>query len=391
MQQPTKCETVSLCLSRRSRYLLNGAIGNMLLSLGDNAVEVIIGVVVLFFVLRFFFVLGRAKSTAETNASNGREIYALCKSRGMDINDIHSVEYDPKAMVLMKNKLATLAAPASRIGRSRNELIAQSIYETWKRKQNSYTAYVVIDWGIEHELPQFIRYRDRYSKGDPLSISEEDINEVFSLQIISAEVGAFRKKVTVRYIPDEVFMLPHLECLFFGIGGCAESFSVKLDRIPESIQCAKNLKSLHLQYCGLTELPRHIFVPWLEELKIGGNNIRIIPDGIESATSLRMLTAWANDLEYVSEKIGTLKNLKRIDFLANPSLKLPKSIVNLGDMEELYIEEDLPGLTPEQITWLKRNNSLVAEAEEGTGEPSLKSKPRMSAPYPLPKEEDLPF
>ncbi|RZU28890.1 leucine-rich repeat domain-containing protein [Edaphobacter modestus] len=86
-----------------------------------------------------------------------------------------------------------------------------------------------------------------------------------------------------------------------------------------------------------------------------GNRIRIIPDSIGCAKSLRMLTAWANDLEYVSEKIGDLKNLKRLDLCINPGLKLPNSIINLGVMEEMYIDENLPGLTSEQRAWIKRN------------------------------------
>lgn len=77
-----------------------------------------------------------------------------------------------------------------------------------------------------------------------------------------------------------------------------------------------------------------------------------------------MLTVWMNDLEYVSESIGYLKNLKRLDLMSNPRLKLPNSIINLGDMEEMYIDEDLPGLTQEQLAWMKKNNSFIRQPEE---------------------------
>ncbi|WP_417276515.1 leucine-rich repeat domain-containing protein [Castellaniella sp.] len=197
-----------------------------------------------------------------------------------------------------------------------------------------------------------------------MSISEDDIEEIYGIKALSAQTG-FNTAIgcPITYVPDEVFTLPDLECLYFGDPRSADFFSVELKGIPENIQQAKKLKSLHLQYCGLTELPRHIFTPWLEELKIGGNNIKIIPDGIENATSLRMLTAWMNDLEYVSEKIGTLRHLKRIDFISNPNLRLPRSIVNLGKMEEIYIDKNLPDLTPGQRAWLKENNVSIHDDE----------------------------
>ena len=309
---------------------------------------VIIGTIALFFVVRFFFVLGRAKSESERKSSDGREIYSLCKAKGMDISDIHSVEYDPRAMDLVKEHVSKVTATQQEFGHTRNDIIARCIYEVWQHKQKSYIVYVVIHWGINHGFLQFKEYINSLTKGDPLSISNECINEVYNMKVLSAEIGFFGHGNQVTFIPDEVFMLPNLECLYFGKGGYPENFAVNLENIPATIQHAKKLKYLHLQYCGLTELPRHIFTPWLEELKVGGNDIKIIPDGIANAVSLKMLTAWMNDLEYVSEKIGTLKNLKRIDFYGNSNIKLPKSIVNLGKMEEVYIDRGLPSMTPEQ-------------------------------------------
>lgn len=325
----------------------------------------IIGTIALFFIVRFFYVLGRAKSESEKKSSDSREIYSLCKAKGMDISDIHSVEYDPRAMDFAKELVSKVSASQQEFGRTRNDIIASCIYEVWQHKQKSHIVYVVIHWGINHGFLQFKEYINSFTKGDPLSISNECINEVYNMKVLSAEIGFFGNGDQVTFIPDEVFMLPNLECLYFGKGGYPENFAVNLENIPVTIQHAKKLKYLHLQYCGLTELPRHIFTPWLEELKVGGNDIKIIPDGIANAVSLKMLTAWMNDLEYVSEKIGTLKNLKRIDFYGNSNIKLPKSIVNLGKMEEVYIDR-VPSLTPEQLSWLNENDTFthVPEADD---------------------------
>jgi hypothetical protein len=274
----------------------------------------------------------------------------------MDVHDIHTVEYDPRALAWAKERLSELNRSRQNVGQSRNALIATCVFDAWKRKEKAFIVYAVMNWGVMHGLPQFEKFLNSFTKGDPISISDDDMEKVYNLETLSAEVGFFGRDKPITSIPDAVFRLPKLERLYFGKGGYPEYFCVALEGIPESIKEARSLKYLHLQYCGLKELPRHIFTPWLEELKIGGNDIRIIPDSIGCAKSLRMLTAWQNDLEYVSEKIGDLKNLKRLDLCINPGLKLPNSIINLGDMEEMCIDEDLPGLTSEQRAWIKRNN-----------------------------------
>ena len=331
---------------------------------------IIIGAVVFIFIIRLFYVLGQMKSNSKKTSSDGIEIYSICKSKGMSVHDIHSIEHDPRAVTWVKERLSDIRASGKNVGWSRNDLIASCMHDAWRKKEKSHIASVVANWGIKHGLPQFRGLSNSLTKGNPYSISDDEIDSVYDLKVLSAELDCFSVPFgteepveSITSIPDEVFMLPKLECLYFGRGGYPENFAVELDGIPDSIKNAKNLKFLHLQHCGLKELPRHIFTPWLEELKLGGNDIKIIPDGIGSAKSLRMLTVWGNDLEYVSENIGDLKNLKRLDLDSNPRLKLPNSIINLGDMEELYIDEGLPGLTQEQLVWLKNNNSFIRQPE----------------------------
>jgi hypothetical protein len=325
---------------------------------------IIIGAVVFLFIIRLFYVLGQMKTNSRKTSSDGIEIYSICKSKGMNVHDIHSIENDPRAVTWVKERLSYIKASGQNVGRSRNDLIASCVYDAWRRKEKFHIASVVTNWGRKHGLPQFTNLSNNLTKDEPFSITDDEIDSVYDLKILSAEVGWFGTGDPITSIPDEVFMLPKLECLHFGEGGNFETFAVELDGIPDSIKNAKNLKFLHLQHCGLKEIPQYIFTPWLEELKLGGNGIKTIPDGIEAAKSLRMLTIWMNDLEYVPESIGDLINLKRLDLTYNPRLKLPNSIINLGDMEEMYIDEDLPGLTQEQLAWMKKNNSFIRQPEE---------------------------
>ena len=316
---------------------------------------IIVGAVALIFLVRLFYVLGRAKSNRERSSFDSREIYSLCKSKGMDVHDIHTVEYDSRAMAWVKDRLSEVNRSRENVSQPRNALIANCIFDAWKRKEKALVVYTVMNWGVMHGLPQFEEFLNSFTKGDPFSISDDDMEKIYNLETLSAEVGFFGRDKPITSIPDAVFRLPKLERLYFGKGGYPEYFFVALEGIPESIKEARSLKYLHLQYCGLEELPPHIFTPWLEELKIGGNNIKIIPNSIGCAKSLRMLTAWQNDLEYVSEEIGDLKNLKRLDLWMNPRLKLPNSIVKLGEMEDISIDEGLPSVTAEQRAWIMQN------------------------------------
>lgn len=214
----------------------------------------------------------------------------------------------------------------------------------------------VVDWGLRFGLSQF--------RGYAHSLSDDEVDEVFSLKKLSAARG-YGSEEAITFIPDEVFLLPKLECLTLGKAGYPELYNVELATIPRAIGNSTSLKYLHLQYCGLNDLPSHTFTPVLKELKLGGNDIKIIPDGISRARSLTMLTAWMNDLEYISEEIGVLTNLKRVDLSGNPRLRLPHSIVNLGDMKELLIDEDLSGLTSEQTDWIQKNNYTLADDDAG--------------------------
>lgn len=311
----------------------------------------------------------QSKINLKTSNNGAQEVYRLCKLNGMDIDDIHLVERDPQAMQMVKKLVNEHGISEDDSNFSR--YVAECVQVVFCIKSTSMVVHPIIRWGLEHDLRQFSKYKKHFVAGNPLSMPVDYIFEVFNFRTVSAEIESFltidleseeefnsEETKTLTYIPDELFFLPNLEKLYFGSVSDFEFFQVDLNYIPESIKEAKNLKFLHLQYCGLKELPPHIFTPWLKELKIGGNQITVIPDSIENAESLEKLTAWGNKIRYISEKIGTLKHLKRLNLEANPEdLQLPKSIVNLGDMEELYIYYEGLNLTEEQLNWIKKNHS----------------------------------
>jgi len=65
----------------------------------------IIALVLVLFLARLFFVLGKIKSKAERTASDSKEVYALCKATRMNVRDIQSIESDKNAMAWIKEQI----------------------------------------------------------------------------------------------------------------------------------------------------------------------------------------------------------------------------------------------------------------------------------------------
>ncbi len=189
-------------------------------------------------------------------------------------------------------------------------------------------------------------------------MSDEDIDQVFHLEMVGAGRPDFETyKPVMTYIPEQLFLLPDL--WFVSIGAPAiKTVTARLDGVPETLRQAKKLKTLRLIRCGLTEMPSHMFAPNLEELILNYNEIKIVPDGISTCLKLRSFQIACNDLEYISEEIGSLRQLIALIVYDNPRLRLPDSITDLGEMERLGISKGLMTLTPAQLSWAEQNDAF---------------------------------
>lgn len=311
---------------------------------------ILIAIAIGAFFLRFFYMLGRAKNESARRSSEGVEIYSACKAMGMSVDDIRSVESDASAMAFAREQFARKRSEIARNDRS--TLLAESVLEASVQKKARRIAYAVVGWGVEYGLEQFGEYIERFNYSKRLDLSASDIAKIHALTEVSARRG-YGGSGTITELPPELFLLPNLKTLKLGEAGYPEFYDIRLTGFPETIGQTKTLRSMHLQYCGLTSLPECIFTPYLVELKLGGNNIREIPSYIARASSLKVLTIWINDLRIVSEEIGNVGSLKGLDLTSNPDLKiLPSSIVKLSSLEEIWLDEQSLELTPEQKEWL---------------------------------------
>lgn len=320
---------------------------------------------------------------APSGEVNGPEVYRICKENGMDVHDLQMIELDAVAMKRVRDDFYTRVQGYENSGQTRSEIFADAMLYEHKCILKDDVVRVVLMWAKRHGIAQFSPITDMISDEhlhQRRLLPQQVVNAVYELDTVNAARGYMEEPV-IQNIPDAVFQLPNLKTLIMGQGGYPELFHVELKEIPRAIEEATNLESLHFQHCGLTELPSYIFIPSLRELKIGGNDIKIIPDAISKAKNLEMLTAWMNDLEYISAEIGNLKKLKRIDIWGSERLRLPDSIVNLGKMDYLFIA-DAKDLTPAHVEWLRSN---------GMREEAIFHQPSRKPAPVLDEDDDLPF
>lgn len=113
--------------------------------------------------------------------------------------------------------------------------------------------------------------------------------------------------------------------------------TTNISTVPAEIRAFKNLQLLDLSGCPLRSLPDWIGdFPNLQVLKISETSIAALPASIQKLTNLEELDAAFNtDLKLGLEHLFTIKSLKKLKFQVNDTL--PESIINLTNLEELFI------------------------------------------------------
>jgi hypothetical protein len=131
-------------------------------------------------------------------------------------------------------------------------------------------------------------------------------------------------------LPSELGNLTSLERL--------RIYNLKFDHLPESIGQLINVKDAML--CGdLKTLPESI-VNWsqITSLYLAGNNFNDVPNAIYSLVSLESISLEQCEINQLSDSIGLLVNLKKLDFSGNYEVDdLPENICSLKSLESLDI------------------------------------------------------
>lgn len=102
-----------------------------------------------------------------------------------------------------------------------------------------------------------------------------------------------------------------------------------LGSIPEATWRLPSLEGISLKDAGLASLPPFPAGSPLRQLRIGGNRLRVLPDGWQNLSQLRELWLYNNPLDSLPSGLGTLPNLMTLS-LENAGLSsLPASLAGL--------------------------------------------------------------
>jgi len=122
---------------------------------------------------------------------------------------------------------------------------------------------------------------------------------------------------------------------------------------PESFNCLKDLKELHLPNNKLTSVPVSFFQTVSKDLcllDLSGNQLTMLPYLISKLTSLATLKLKDNQLKRLPVTISKLKGLKILELVGNPDLGvMPGSFLRLRldnlSMSTKCLTTDVSGLT----------------------------------------------
>lgn len=93
----------------------------------------------------------------------------------------------------------------------------------------------------------------------------------------------------------------------------------KITSLPEGIGNLTNLVELVLVHNQLTSLPDSIGnLTNLKELHLNNNQLTSLPESIGKLTNLEKLVLHNNKLKTLPNSIGNLKKLERLDLVGNP-------------------------------------------------------------------------
>ncbi len=114
----------------------------------------------------------------------------------------------------------------------------------------------------------------------------------------------------------------------------------------------KEIKSLALYDCGLTEIPKNISrLKSLEFLYLGKNNIEIIPDYIGFMQKLTILDISNNLISKIPHSLGKLKNLKKIFLQKNKITKVANELEGFKSISvEIMLDWAKMEVLPDYLT-----------------------------------------
>ncbi len=162
------------------------------------------------------------------------------------------------------------------------------------------------------------------------------------------------KKCSLTEVPPFVWNCRRAKVLCLSTNGI-ETLSKKMQRL-------KFLEDVHFTENRLRSIGSFCLLPYLQVLRLDGNQITRIPPEIHSLSSLRELSLNRNAIKEVPKEIGGLLNLSILNLSSNRIKSLTKSIGMLVKLDTLRLGSNLLSELPIEMRYLTNLSTLDISA-----------------------------
>lgn len=337
---------------------------------------------------------------------------SFCKSRLRSKKESQIFPYYIKLSdTLKKHVLCFLSqrdlARFSSVDKSANKMLSESsdFWEEWRGKISpSYKISVKTDMNglkvstserspkeavlCEVEFAQWFHLLNTASISCSKPEYSESKTDVFKL-LDDLFVSLFEKKMTFFY-EKKIHMASKYKELIQILSNNAQSIleisciSRKI-LLPSTINLLKDLHSIHLVECHLSELPNLILpnltslilrfnfltslpridLPKIDTLILCGNNFTSIPSSIFKLSTLTYLDFSANHIMNLPIEIANLNSLQIVNLEHNELTRIPNTIGKIKSLEKFYLGNNRLTCIPEEISQLKNLKTLTLHGNPG--------------------------
>ncbi len=132
----------------------------------------------------------------------------------------------------------------------------------------------------------------------------------------------------------------------------------QLTMLPDTIENFANLKKLSLYNNKIVTFPKQIVkLTNLISLNVGENNLQQLPESIGQLTNLQHLFLFFNQLQQLPESVGQLSNLLDLNLFVNGLQQLPESLTHITGLE--FLELNNNPLSADTRSWLDQSFSHI--------------------------------
>lgn len=137
----------------------------------------------------------------------------------------------------------------------------------------------------------------------------------------------------------------------------------------------KNLRSLDLSDCGLTNISENIGqLTHLEELNLANNKIQHVPDALSHLKNLKVLRLNGNQLAAIPKSIQQLQKLEVLDLTQAELTALPDVITSIPNLKELLLKKNPFKSLPKSLLKLPQKIVQIEIRNQALYDPKAKAK-----------------